>query len=131
MEFEDSSGSSFDDVFGTASPAIRGIGEALRALIRKLDPTVVETAYGGWKSVTYGFGSARGSEAYAYLMPFSGHVNVGFENGATLPDPDSLLEGSGKKMRHVKVRSLGAVDDPRLAALLTAAWEERRRALGR
>jgi hypothetical protein len=64
-------------------------------------------------------------------MPFSGHVNVGFENGATLPDPDSLLEASGKKMRHVKVRLLGAVDDPRLAALLTAAWEERRLALGR
>lgn len=42
--------------------------------------------------------------AFAYVDAFTAHVNVGFFRGAELADPAGLLEGSGKRMRHVKLR---------------------------
>lgn len=45
-----------------------------------------------------------GDAAFAYVNAFSQHVNVGFFVGAWLDDPDGLLEGQGKRMRHVKLR---------------------------
>jgi hypothetical protein len=45
-----------------------------------------------------------GDAAFAYVNAFRAHVNVGFFHGAALPDPAGLLEGTGKFMRHVKLR---------------------------
>lgn len=61
--------------------------------------------------------------AFAYVGLFSGHVNVGFFHGAALPDAAKLLRGTGKYMRHVKLRPDTAVDGA-LAALVTAAYED-------
>lgn len=59
--------------------------------------------------------------AFAYVSAFTAHVNVGFFQGASLADPAGLLEGTGKYMRHVKLRPGLAVDESSLAALITAA----------
>jgi hypothetical protein len=48
-------------------------------------------------------------------------VNLGFNYGAELPDPAGLLEGTGKLFRHVKLRSAGQLDDPRLIELVRHA----------
>ena len=45
-----------------------------------------------------------GDAAFAYVDAFSAHVNLGFFHGAALDDPAGLLEGAGKRMRHVKIR---------------------------
>lgn len=66
--------------------------------------------------------------AFAYVVPFSTHVNVGFFNGATLPDPRRLLQGSGRHMRHVKRAARDAGDDEALVALIHAAYEDIARA---
>ena len=59
--------------------------------------------------------------AFAYVNVFRAHMNVGFFNGAVLEDPQGLLQGQGKFMRHVKVRP-GAEPDPiALGALIVAA----------
>ncbi len=50
--------------------------------------------------------------AFGYVNAFKAHVNVGFFRGAELPDPNGLLEGTGKFMRHVKLRPEGEVDAP-------------------
>jgi hypothetical protein len=63
-----------------------------------------------------------GDAAFAYTNAFTTHVNVGFFQGATLPDPAGLLEGDGKYMRHVKLRPGAAVDAAALAVLITAAY---------
>jgi hypothetical protein len=60
--------------------------------------------------------------AFAYVDAFTAHVNVGFFQGAELPDPEGLLEGSGKFMRHVKVRPDKEVDAAALSALIEAAY---------
>jgi hypothetical protein len=63
-----------------------------------------------------------GDAAFAYANVFKAHVNVGFFRGAELADPDGLLEGTGKFMRHVKLRPGQQVDDAALKRLIHAAY---------
>lgn len=65
-----------------------------------------------------------GDVAFAYVDAFTHHVNVGFFDGASLADPARLLEGSGRSMRHVKIRAGARIDEGALAALIEAAYEE-------
>jgi len=60
---------------------------------------------------------------FAYVNAFKAHINVGFFQGADLPDPLKLLEGTGKRMRHVKLRPSADQHDEALAALIAAAYE--------
>jgi len=70
------------------------------------------------------------SAAFAYVAVFKEHVNVGFFCGAELPDPNGLLEGTGKAMRHVKLRPDRMVDDMALQDLIHAAHADMRRRIG-
>ena len=67
--------------------------------------------------------------AFAYVAVFMAHVNVGFFYGMALEDPAGLLEGSGKRMRHVKLRPGDEVDSTALGALIEAAHTDIRRRL--
>src|SRR5439155_7488752 len=60
--------------------------------------------------------------AFAYVNAFSAHASVGFFHGAALPDPAGLLEGAGKRMRHVKLRPRVEVDEEALRDLVAAAY---------
>jgi len=61
---------------------------------------------------------------FGYVNVFRAHANVGFFHGAELADPTGLLEGSGKRMRHVKVRPEVAVDPAALDALIRCAYAD-------
>jgi len=63
-----------------------------------------------------------GDAPFGYVNAFKSHVNVGFFHGASLPDPSRLLEGSGKFMRHVKLRVGTATDEAALGRLIEAAY---------
>ena len=67
--------------------------------------------------------------AFGYVAVFRAHANVGFFQGAQLEDPTGLLEGSGKRMRHVKVRPGVALDAAALEALIGSAYADMRRRL--
>jgi hypothetical protein len=58
-----------------------------------------------------------------YLKPFSKHINFGFSQGALLPDPSGLLEGTGKTFRHIKIRSATDFENPAVHAMLKAALQ--------
>lgn len=62
--------------------------------------------------------------AFAYVDVFTGHVNVGFFHGVELEDPVGLLEGSGRWMRHVKVRPGQSLDRAALRDLIDAAYDD-------
>ncbi|WP_259392817.1 DUF1801 domain-containing protein [Dokdonella fugitiva] len=68
-----------------------------------------------------------GDAAFAYVATFSAHVNVGFFHGAALADPEGLLQGTGKAMRHARLRPGQAIDDAALDALVRAAHADLRR----
>jgi hypothetical protein len=59
---------------------------------------------------------------FGYVNSFKNHVNVGFFQGAMLDDPAGLLEGTGKRMRHVKLTADGAVNVSALSELIDAAY---------
>jgi hypothetical protein len=63
-----------------------------------------------------------GDAAFGYVNAFTAHVNVGFFLGAEITDPAGLLEGTGKFMRHVKLRPETEVDAAALTRLIEAAY---------
>ena len=71
-----------------------------------------------------------GDAAFAYVNAFKAHVNVGFFRGAEIADPAGLLEGTGKYMRHVKVRPDRGVDATALKGLISTAYTDMKQRLG-
>jgi hypothetical protein len=63
-----------------------------------------------------------GDAAFGYVNVFTSHVNVGFFQGSALPDPARLLQGTGKFMRHVKLRPGVITDTAALGKLIDAAY---------
>ena len=88
---------------------VRGCGHDVRELMHDGYPT-----------------ACVGDAAFAYVGLFTAHVNVGFFRGAELPDPSGLLVGTGKLMRHVKLRPAVKVDSQALMHLITAAYRDMR-----
>ena len=119
----------FEDLLEMASEPLRPVALALREAILRLHPEVSEVVRLGERAATYGLGPKKNTKGYAYIMPYAKWINLGFFRGATLPDPEKLLEGAGAAMRHVKIRSVEEACRPELLTLLTAALAERRAAL--
>ena len=69
------------------------------------------------------------SPAFAYVNAFTAHANVGFFRGAEIADPKGLLEGTGRFMRHVKLRPGDDVDATALEALIHTAYADIKRRL--
>jgi hypothetical protein len=65
-----------------------------------------------------------GDAPFGYVNVFTSHVNVGFFHGVALPDPDRLLQGTGKFMRHVKLRPGTAIVAASLSTLIEAAYSD-------
>ena len=65
-----------------------------------------------------------GDAPFGYVNAFKAHVNVGFFQGAELSDPAGLLEGSGKTMRHVKLRPGAAMNSAALRKLIDEAYSD-------
>jgi hypothetical protein len=118
---------SFADILVAAKPELRLICETIRSLIASLHKDVVEVVWPRQKIASFGVGPKKMTEHYAYFAVQSDHVNLGFYHGASLSDPARLLEGTGKKLRHVKLHSLSASKSPAITALLRQAIAERKR----
>jgi hypothetical protein len=94
-DFGTTADSFFDDLAETVAPLAR----ELRGVIRKAMPDATE-------SIKWGMPVYESSRLVCAIRPAAGYVALQFYEGATaLPDPDGLLEGTGKTMRHVKIRS--------------------------
>jgi hypothetical protein len=65
-----------------------------------------------------------GDVPFGYVNVFTSHVNVGFFQGAALPDPTRLLQGAGKFMRHVKLKPGAAIDSQALRKLVERAYSD-------
>ena len=65
-----------------------------------------------------------GDVPFGYVNVFTSHVNVGFFQGAALPDPTHLLQGSGKFMRHVKLKPGTPTDAASLRKLIETAYSD-------
>ena len=120
----------FDDLLAMTPEPLRSVAVALRETVVGVHPEVTEVVRLGERAATYGIGPRKMIEGYAYIMPQANWVNLGFYRGTSLPDPEGLLEGTGAALRHVKVRRPEDASREGVAALLRAALDERREALG-
>jgi hypothetical protein len=68
--------------------------------------------------------ASLGDAPFAYVNVFTAHLNVGFFHGAALHDPARLLQGTGKSMRHVKLRPETPIDAASLNSLIGAAYAD-------
>jgi hypothetical protein len=92
----------FDELMAESEAALRPVAMVLRQLVLEIQPGAVEVVRLGDRAATYGLGPRKMSEGYCYVLPYTRWVNLGFFQGAQLPDPEGLLEGTGAKLRHVK-----------------------------
>ncbi len=104
-----------DAWFHNADPAQRATLVALRELIRSVAPEAVEEIK--WSRPCYTTASGQ----FCYLHSTKSCATLGFEKGAMLADPDDLLEGTGKAMRHIKFKQGLSAAHPAVRALLEAA----------
>jgi len=119
----------YEEAISGSSRQVKEIAERLRALIIEVYPEVVEVPWPKQKIVGYGVGPKKMSEHFCYIGAFKKHVNLGFYYGADLPDPQGLLEGTGKNLRHIKVKNGEEVEQPALRNILQASLDERKEAL--
>jgi hypothetical protein len=101
-------------------PPVREIAVKARETILSVFPSASEKVYPGWKVIQYGAGTSM-KEVFAVLSPQKERVNLGLANGADLPDPEGLLEGSGKGIRHIKLSSPEAASAPAVKELVAGA----------
>ncbi len=123
MKVEKSLGT-IQEVFAKASSTSLPILKAAHRFLVEIDPNVVIVPRPGEKSLSYGVGVRKNSEAYCYLIPFKEHVNFGFFYGTEI-DSDGILEGTGAKMRHIKIRNLADLENPKLKRLVQKAIKDR------
>ncbi len=108
-------------LFERSTPPVREIFVALQALVREVMPDANEQLDLPDRLVAFGFGppgSVRMSGLAVALIPHTAHVNVQLADGAVLADPAGMVEGTGKRIRHVKCRSIADVARPPLRTLL-------------
>lgn len=115
-----------DDVLDNVDEPLAQIVHHLRELIVDVDPGTTEQPRPGDRALSYGVGPRKMLDGYAYIIAQKGYVNLGFYQGARLPDPARLLEGTGKDLRHVKIRSLADADRAEVRDLIAAAVTERK-----
>jgi hypothetical protein len=120
----------FGEILVGAGPDLRRACESLRRRIASLHKGFVEVVWPRLGIASYGVGPRKMSEHYAYLGVHRSHVNLGFYHGAALADPEGLLEGGGRRLRHVKIRRVSDASKPAVVALLRRAIAERRSRAG-
>lgn len=124
MRIEESLGT-LEEVFGKASPTSLPLIRAAHDYLIELAPDAVVVPRLGEKSLAYGVGVKKMSEAYCYLIPFKEYLNFGFYHGTDL-DVDGILEGTGAKIRHIKIHALEDLKNPKLKQLVIRAIEDRK-----
>ena len=109
-----------DDWLNSRAPEFVPIVTKWFGVIRECGNDVREIMHDGYPT------ACVQDAAFAYINAFTAHVNLGFFRGAEIDDPDGLLQGSGKYMRHVKLRPGEDIDEDALRALILVAYADMR-----
>ncbi len=104
-----------DEWFNALPATQRPILDRMRSFIRECVPDATEELK--WNRPCY----STVNGLFCYLHTTKNHATLGFQNGSSLSDPKKLLEGDGKHMRHIKLRSKRDIEDVDLRAMLIEA----------
>jgi hypothetical protein len=109
----------FDRHLDATAPAVADIARALRRTVLDGFSDAVEVFDAGDGILVIGTGRSMRDFVFA-IIPHKAHVNLQLVDGVDLPDPDGRIEGTGKRIRHVKVRSVEEADAPWVRAAVAA-----------
>jgi len=108
-----------DRLLAEHSAELQAIERALRATIREEFPDAVEQVDFGNKLIAFGRSMRMRGLMFA-IIAHKDWVNLQLADGAGLPDPDGVIEGTGKRIRHVKVRSVEAASSKPVVTAIRA-----------
>jgi hypothetical protein len=95
---------------------------ALREMLLEAAPDAIESIYDAYSAVAIGFSfTGRLKDTFCHIATYAHHVNLGFNRGATLSDPQKVLEGTGKSVRHIKIAHESDLAAPFLAHYIREA----------
>jgi hypothetical protein len=107
-----------DEILAEHTEEIRALAQRLRYLVRRALPESEERVYPGW----HGIGYRHPDAGYVCgIFPLADRVKIGFEHGASLPDPRGVLAEGGRQVRYVVIRSPEDIDERAIEELLFAA----------
>jgi hypothetical protein len=106
------------------SESVAAAARAVRDLIREEMPAATESVDFGNKLVAFGWSMKMRDLLFA-VIPHTAHVNLQLADGAELADPTGIVEGTGKRIRHIKVRSVEQANSEPVRALVRAELERR------
>jgi hypothetical protein len=109
----------FAKILDGNAPEVVATGHALRAAVKAAFPDAVEQIDFGNGLLALGRSRAMRDLLFA-IIPHKSHVNLQLADGVDLPNPHGVIEGTGKRIRHVKVRSVEAASSPALRAAIDA-----------
>ena len=94
----------------------------LRALVLEEMAPCYENIYDAYSAVAIGYGTSdKLRDGIFHIAVYSKHVNLGFNEGATLADPKKILEGNGNQIRHITIKSVEDIKRPELRAYIRRA----------
>lgn len=114
-----------DELLSDASPEVAAVVRELRAIVGRAFPERVEAVDFGNRLLAVGR-SMKMRDLMIAIVPHTAHANLQLADGVDLPNPDGLIEGTGKRIRHIKVRSVEAARSPAVRAAVDAQVEARR-----
>jgi len=103
-------------------PEVRDLALQLRALLLEEIAPCYENIYDAYSAVAIGYGtSERLSDGIFHIAVYPKGANLGFNDGASLADPKSILEGKGSRIRHIKIRTREDLARPELRSYIRRA----------
>ena len=107
------------------SPHVSRLALAARELVLEEAPAAIESFCKGYAvSIAFSFTGKPLKDGFCHIAAYGTHVNLGFNRGALLADPNRLLSGNGKLIRHITIRSEDDLNRPFVRRFLQAAIEQ-------
>jgi len=109
-------------------PRITALALAVRKLVLEEAPEAMELIYDAYSAVAVGYSfTGRPSDAFIHIAAYGRWVNLGFNYGSQLDDPQKMLQGTGQWIRHIRIGDLADVKNPALRAFVKSAIAEAER----
>jgi hypothetical protein len=101
---------------------VQQLALSLRSLVLEEMAPCYENIYDAYSAVAIGYGTSdRLGDGVFHIAVYSKHVNLGFNDGATLPDPKGILQGNGNRIRHLSIKSESDLARPEIRAYIRRA----------
>jgi hypothetical protein len=106
-------------------PHLSDLTLALRELVLEEAPAAIESVVKSYAvAIGFSFTGKPMKDGFCHIVTYASHVNLGFNRGALLPDPNRILIGKGKLIRHMTIRNHSNLENPAVRRFLQAAIEQ-------